>query len=283
MKSKYSLTVGKVLGSVIEYLILFLLSILFLYPFLWMISTAFKPSSTFFKQGLALIPKPATLENFIRVWSEANFGLYFFNTVVVTLVVIILVLCITTLCGYVLGRYDFAGKKLVYAMFVASICIPGTTTIIPLYKIISSIGLNGTRTGLILATIGGGHVVFILLFQSAFHEIPKEMEESALLDGCGFCRLFMNIMLPLVKPIVSTVVIMQTIWTWNDFLLPLVLTLSNAASRTLAVGLYVFQGENTIDWTGICAGASISIVPVIILYMFMQKYFVAGLAGAVKG
>lgn len=273
----------KIILTVIKYVVLSLVAVIFLYPFVWMVSTSFKKEGDFLSQGLSLITDDPTVENFIRVWTKASFGRYFINTVIVTVVVTLVVLIITSLCGYVLGRYNFSGKKMVYALFVSSICIPATTTIIPIYRLVSSMNLNGTLLGLILATIGGGHVVFILLFQGEFESIPNELEEAALVDGCTFGKMYWQVMLPMAKPVISTTIIMQAIWTWNDFLLPLVLTLSNSKSRTLAVGLYVFQGENTIDWTGICAGASISIIPIIIIFLFMQRYFVEGVAGAVKG
>lgn len=168
------------------------------------------------------------------------------------------------------------------AIFLGSIAIPLVSTIIPTYEVIKSMNLIGTRTGLILSQAGGAHVIFLLLFTSFFESIPKEMEEAAKMDGCNYFKTFFYVMMPICKPIATTVVIMETIWAWNAFMLPLVLTLNNPSSRTLAVGLYVFKGENVVDWTGIAAGGSIAVIPIIILFIFMQKYFVEGIAGAVK-
>jgi raffinose/stachyose/melibiose transport system permease protein len=186
------------------------------------------------------------------------------------------------LAGYVLGRYKFIGKNITLMVFVASMMLPLVSTIIPVYQIIKSMGLVGTKAGLILAQSGGAHVVFVMLFSGFFRQIPKEMEEAAIVDGCGFFRTFFRVIAPLAKPISVTTIIMETIWTWNAFLLPLVLTLNNPAARTLAVGLYSFKGENTVDWTGIAAGGVLAIVPIVILFLFLQKYFVNGVAGAVK-
>ena len=126
-------------------------------------------------------------------------------------------------------------------------------------------------------------------YPGSFHEMLlsgsgqiKEMEEAAIVDGCGFFQTYVRIMFPLAKPIIVTVVIMQFIWTWNSFLMPLVLTLSQPSLRTLAVGLYALQGEHVVDWTGIAAGATISVLPVILVFIAMQKHFVNGIAGAVK-
>ena len=163
-----------------------------------------------------------------------------------------------------------------------SITIPLVFTIIPVYELLKGMGLSKNLLGLILAESGGGHVIFLMLFSGFFASIPKEMEEASLIDGCSFPQLFIHIMFPLSKPIMVTVVIMQFIWTWNSFLLPLTLTLNNPNIRTLAVGLYALRGENVVDWTGIAAGASIAVVPVIIIFIACQKYFVDGIAGAVK-
>lgn len=122
----------------------------------------------------------------------------------------------------------------------------------------------------------------MIQYTSFFESIPNELEEAAKMDGSNYFQTFIHIMMPLCKPIATTVVIMETIWAWNAFMLPLVLTLNNPASRTLAVGLYAFKGENTVDWTGIAAGGTISVIPIIILFICMQKYFVEGIAGAVK-
>lgn len=252
------------------------------YPFLWMLTAAFKTQREFFSNRLSLVPENGTFENIVRVWTKANFNQYFINTLIVTVCTVLLVLIMTRSAGYVFGRYKFWGKSVLLGMFVASISIPLVTTIIPVFEVIKSMNLVGTKLGLILSGAGGAHVIFLLLYSSYYQSIPKELEEAATLDGCGFYTTFNSIMKPLSNPISVTVIIMETIWTWNAFLLPLVLTLNNPASRTLAVGLYAFRGENTVDWTGIAAGASISVLPIILMFMFLQKYVIEGVSGAVK-
>lgn len=267
---------------VIKHILLLGLSFLWVYPFLWMITAAFKTKNDFMADRLSLIPDKFIFDNFKRVWIGAHFNTYFINTVIVTLGTVILVLIMTAMAGYVLGRYSFLGKNLIMLIFVASITIPLVSTVIPTYQIVKTMNLVGTRTGLILAGAGGAHVIFLMLFAGFFKQIPNELEEAAKMDGCGFFQLFLSVMLPLAKPIATTVVIMETVWTWNAFLLPLVLTLSNPSARTLAVGLYAFKGENTIDWTGIAAGGTVSVIPIILLFLLTQRFFVNGVAGAVK-
>lgn len=269
-------------GSLLIHLVLSVIAFLWVYPFLWMISASFKSQSEFFGSGLSLIPKQFNLDNYIRAWNNANFSVYFVNSVVVTVSVVIIVLFSTSAAGYVLGRYEFIGKKITMTIFLASITIPLVFTIIPTFELLKAMGLTQSLLGLILAESGGGHVVFLLLFSGHYASLPKEMEEAAIIDGCGFWKTYTKIMFPLSKPIIVTVIIMQFIWTWNSFLLPLVITLNKPSIRTLAVGMYALRGENVVDWTGIAAGACISIVPVILVFIVLQKHFVSGIAGAVK-
>lgn len=264
------------------YAMLAALALIWAYPFLWMLSASFKTQDEFFASKLALIPQKLQLDNFLRAWSKGNFGVYFKNSVIVTVSVVVIVLVVTSMAGYVLGRYRFGGRKLIIAALMISVTIPSVFTVIPVYELLKQMGLSQNLLGLILAECGGGHVIFIMLFSGFYGSIPKELEEAAVLDGCGFSKLYSSIMFPLAKPIVGTVIIMQFIWTWNSFLLPLVITLNNPSLRTLSVGLYALRGENVVDWTGIAAGATISVLPVILVFIALQRHFVDGVAGAVK-
>ena len=270
-------------GRIVINAVLILCSLIWIYPIVWTIISSFKPQADFFKEQLTLFPATWTLDNYSRVWSKANFAVYFFNSVIVTVFSVLLVLIMTNMAGYVLGRYKFVGRSALMAIFLSSICIPLVSTLIPVYQIVKGMGLLGTRLGLILSGAGGAHVVFLLLFSSYYSTVPNELEEAAKIDGCGFLRTFVKVMFPLSSPISTTVIIMESLWTWNAFQLPLILTLNNPTARTLAVGLYAFKGENTVDWTGICAGGAIAMVPIIVVFIAFQKFFINGMAGAVKG
>lgn len=262
-------------------LLLLPICVIWIYPFLWMVSAAFKPNSEIFA-GLGLIPNDVALENFSRAWEEANIGVYFFNTVVMTVGSIVIVLVSTAMMGYVLGRYSFPGKTLIIVFYVATVFLPEGYTIIPVFQLINSLGLADTLWGLILGSSGGAHVVMVLLFAGFFNQLPKALEESATIDGAGFIRVFWTIMLPLAKPVIATVIILQFMHAWNAYLLPLVITLTRPDLRTLAVGLRAFQGEFSTDWAGMAAAATISLMPIIITFLFLQRYFVEAVAGAVK-
>lgn len=269
-------------GRSIVYVLLSVVALIWIYPFIWMITASLKTQDEFFASGLSLIPKSLNFENYVRAWNNANFGVYFKNSIIVTVSVVVIVLLATSAAGYVMGRYAFVGKKLIMGIFMASITIPLVFTVIPIYELLKEMGLEQNLLGLILAEAGGGHVIFLMLFSSFYGGIPKELEEAATIDGSGFLKTYSSIMFPLAKPIMATVVIMQFIWTWNSFLLPLIVTLSRPELRTLAVGLYALRGENVVDWTGIAAGACIAVLPIILIFICLQRYFVDGVAGAVK-
>ena len=269
-------------GRSIVYVLLSVVALIWIYPCIWMITASLKTQDEFFASGLSLIPKSLNFENYVRAWNNANFGVYFKNSIIVTVSVVVIVLLATSAAGYVMGRYAFVGKKLIMGIFMASITIPLVFTVIPIYELLKEMGLEQNLLGLILAEAGGGHVIFLMLFSSFYGGIPKELEEAATIDGSGFLKTYSSIMFPLAKPIMATVVIMQFIWTWNSFLLPLIVTLSRPELRTLAVGLYALRGENVVDWTGIAAGACIAVLPIILIFICLQRYFVDGVAGAVK-
>jgi raffinose/stachyose/melibiose transport system permease protein len=251
------------------------------YPFLWMVSAALKSSSEIFS-GLSLVPHQLHWENFARAWTQARIGQYFFNTVIITVSSILIVVTSSAMIGYVLGRYAFPGKRIIIGLFIALVFLPQGYTIIPVFALINKLGLGNSLLGVILGESGSAHIVQILLFTGFFSQLPKELEEAAIMDGAGFVRIFARVMLPLTKPVLATAVILQFMQSWNDFFLPLVLTLSRPDLRTLAVGMFAFQGEYFTDWSGMAAAATISLLPIIIIFLFLQRYFVEGITGAIK-
>jgi multiple sugar transport system permease protein len=259
------------------------LGIIWIYPFLWMVSAAFKTTAEMFGGGLNLIPQEPILDNFVRAWRVANFRTYFFNTVTVTVSVVALVVTWSAMTGYAFGRYDFPGKKLFMGAIVATLFLPTGYTIIPTFELIKTLGLLDTLWAVILAMAGGAHVLFILLFTGFFSSLPQDLEDAARIDGCGFVRTFWSVMLPLAKPVIATAVIMRFMWSWNAFFIPLVFTLGKPELRTLGVGMYAFVAEYATDWTGMAAAATISLIPIILVFLALQRYFVEGVAGAIKG
>ncbi|MBB6735413.1 carbohydrate ABC transporter permease [Cohnella zeiphila] len=256
---------------------------LWVYPFVWMLFSSLKTNTEYIASGIRLLPESAQWSNFSRAWRVGHFSAYFANSAIVTAATVVIVVVLSALAGYALGRVRFPGARVLLAAFTATMFIPKGYTILPVYQLIKHLGLLNTMPGVILAESSGAHVLFILLYTAHFRSLPQELEESAEIDGSGFFRTFRQIMLPLSLPIVSTTVIMQFIWTWNSFFVPLIFTLNKPELRTLAVGMFSFTGENTVDWSGMAAGASISLIPVMVVFILFQRYFINGIAGSVKG
>jgi raffinose/stachyose/melibiose transport system permease protein len=265
------------------HLMLVIIGLIWIYPFIWMISSSLKTNVEYISGGLSLLPEEIQFENYVRAWDVANFSTYFSNTVIITVSVVAIVIAVCAMTGYALGRYRFPGRIFFLGMITATLFMPKGYTIIPIYTLVNFLGLNNTLAGIIIAEVGGAHVLFILLFTAHFRGIPKELEEASKVDGSGFIRTFVQIMLPLSKPIIATTGILQFIWAWNSFLYPLVFSLGKPELRTLGVGMFHFIGEYSTDWTGATAAASISLIPIIIVFIVFQRYFVEGISGSIKG
>ncbi|MBB5785657.1 ABC transporter permease subunit [Jiangella mangrovi] len=256
--------------------------LLWVYPFIWMVSAAFKTQSEMLLGGLSLIPKEWTLENFERAWTTAKFGDYTLNTLTFSIAVVVLTLLASSTAGYALSKPDLPGKKVIIAVLVVTMFIPHSYTIIPVFLLINDLGLNNGLLGAALAQAGPGLVVPILLFMGFFAGIPRDLEEAARIDGAGYVRTFWRVLLPLAKPVIGTVALMNFVFSWNAFFVPLVFTLGAPELRTLGVGMFSFFGQESTDWTGLAAGACISTIPIVIVFLFLQRTFVEGIAGAVK-
>ncbi|TDE58411.1 carbohydrate ABC transporter permease [Nonomuraea mesophila] len=256
--------------------------LLWIYPFLWMVAASLKTSAEVFTQGLGLLPGNPQWENYERAWGDAQFGKYLLNTVIVTVATVVVVVVRCAMAGYVLARHEFRGRKIVMGTLIATLFVPAGYTIIPLVDLAQRLGMLNSLTGMILAMSGAAHVAAILLYIGYFRGIPKELTEAALMDGAGFATVFFRIMLPLAKPVTATVTVLTFLNTWNAFFLPLVFTFSRPDLRTVSVGMLAFVGENATDWSGMAAAATISLLPVVALFIALQRYFVEGIAGAVK-
>lgn len=269
-------------GIALQVLLLSVLSAIWIYPFLWLVSASLKDSLEIFVSGLNLIPEQLQWSNYARAWTDAGFAGYMLNSVLVTIGSVLIVIVRCALAGYVLARYSFIGKRVVLGIFVATIFVPAGYTIIAVVQLSNSLNLLNSLTGIVLALSGGGHVAAVLLYAGYFSSIPRELEEAAVLDGAGFFEIFRRVMLPLAGPVTATVAVLTFLTSWNAFFVPLVFTFSRPDLRTLAVGMLAFRGEHSTDWSGLAAAATLSLIPVVLLFIFLQRYFLEGVAGAVK-
>ncbi len=256
--------------------------LLWVYPFIWMVSASFKKPLEVFSAGLNLIPATPDFSSYSRAWFDGHFGQYTLNTIIVTVSTVVIVVIRCALAGYVLGRYRFGGSRVIVGILVFTLFVPTGYTIIPVVNISMQLGLLNSLTGVIVALSGAANVASILLYAGYFRQLPKELEEAAIVDGAGFGRVFFSIMMPLATPVSATVAVLTFLSSWNAFFLPLVFTFSRPDLRTLSVGMRAFVGEDNTDWSGLAAAATISLLPVVILFIVLQRYFVEGIAGAVK-
>ncbi|TDE10111.1 carbohydrate ABC transporter permease [Jiangella asiatica] len=268
--------------EIIVSIVLLPICLIWIYPFLWMVGASLKTDTEIFG-SVSVLPEQPQWENYSRAWYEANIGPYFWNTIFITAFTIAVVTITTAMIGYVIGRYTFPGKKVLVVVLIATLFLPEGYTIIPVFDLINQLGLSGSLWGIILAESGGAHVIQIMLFAGYFRQLPNELDEAARIDGAGFLRIFWKVMLPLTKPAIATAIILSLMRVWNSFLIPLVLTLPRPELRTLAVGVYSFQGENMTDWSGMAAASTIALLPIVLVFLALQRYFVEGVAGAVRG
>ena len=253
-------------------------------PFGWMISTAFKPSAEIFRLPLHWIPEQPTLENFNKTLSKAPFDLYYFNSIFVSVTTTLLVLLIASMAGYALARLTFAGRGVILAALLSTTMIPFQVMLIPFFILMTSLRLVNTRSGLILAYIALFLPFCVFMFRAYFANLPREIEESARIDGCSWFGVYWRIALPLAKPVIAAAGIYTFIEAWNEFFVALILT-NRDAMRTLPVGLALLRNDvYGISWGDIMAGSVLAGVPAMIVFLIMQRQIVSGLtSGAVKG
>jgi len=267
--------------NVFGILILAIATLASIYPIFWMIMGSFKTNHELFMQTLAL-PEQFDFAIFPDVWVRANFSTAAVNSLLIVIGRNIAVLIPASMAAFVLSRVKFGGSKVIMAVLAASVVISGQFILIPLFFVINDLNLFNTLWAPILAGSAIDMPITILLFIAFFREIPFDIEESAMLDGCTKVGFFLRFIIPLSKPIVATIVIFVSLWSWNEYLYALTF-LHEDSVRTIPLQLQNFRGRWAVEYNGIFASLSLAIVPLIILYVFMQKSFVKGLtAGAVK-
>jgi raffinose/stachyose/melibiose transport system permease protein len=252
-----------------------------LYPYLWLMGAALKTPEEFFDGAISPIPSAPYLENFREVWKDGFAG-YFINTVIVSAGAVFVAVVAASLFGYALARLRFAGRGLLLGLVGLLLFLPPTYNVIPIVTMVTTLGLNDSRLGVVLVLGTYALPLAVLLYFAYFRTLPEALDEAATLDGAGTWRIYRSIAMPLALPITVTVALLTLVSTWNNVVVPLVLTLGAPELRTLAVGLYAYNGTHLAQYTLICAGAALSILPIVGVFLFLQRYFVAGMTGAFK-
>ncbi|MFD5030647.1 carbohydrate ABC transporter permease [Streptomyces sp. NPDC058220] len=251
------------------------------YPFLWMVSAAFKDQIEVVRGG-NLIPRNPTFDTLVDTWNTLHFFDFFLNSLLVTLYTVVLTLVIYAAAGYAFAVLRFPGRGALQKLFVSLLFVPGITVMLPIVLLENKMGILGSHFGLVLPFVNGGAPLSVLLMTGAFMAVPDELRDSARVDGASELRIFAAVYLPLARPALITVGLLTAIPTWNEFLLTRV-SLNDPSTYTLPLGLQTLSAENVPHYNNLMAGALIVVIPVILLFLSLQRYFVNGLVGAVKG
>lgn len=272
---------GAVVARVVIGVLLAGYAVVSLYPFLWMLSAAFKTQEEVVANS-GLIPQHPTLGTIVDTWNRLNFFDYFLNSAKVTLLTTLGVVVIYSLAAYAFSVIDFPGRTALYRLFLVLLFVPAAVTLLPIVLLEHRLGILGGHLGLILPFVNGSAPLAILLLANAFDAVPAELRDAARVDGAGEIRIFATIYVPLARPALVTIALLTAIPTWNEYLLTRV-SINDASAYTLPIALQALRSEQTIQYNTLMAGALIVVIPIIVLFLSAQRYFVNGLVGAVKG
>lgn len=263
------------LGQIINLILNLLLLILIFYPFVWLVLSTFKVDPDIVKYPPTFFPTKYTVSSYIKVWDSIPLLKLLMNTVIFAGTVTLISVLFDSLAGYAFGRFNFWGKRFLFTFILITMMIPFQVLMIPLFIEVYKLGMLNTYRGLIIPRMADAFGIFLM--RAAFMSLPKELEEAARIDGYSEFGIFYRIMLPLALPAVITLAIFNLMANWNDLLYPLMLT-SSTEMRTISAGLALFVGQRTLEYGPTLAAAAIALVPLLVIYLFEQRYFVQGIA-----
>ena len=267
---KPATTPGDKLVGAVSHTALTIWSLIVILPLLWTFMSSFKTSSEIFASPFAL-PSVWRFDNYVKAWSEAGIGSYFLNSVVVVGSALVIVMVLGAMCAYVLARYTFPGSRAIYYLMLAGLTFPIFLAMVPLFFVLKNIGLLNTLPGLIIVYVGFALPFTVFFLFSFFKSLPHEITEAAALDGAGEWRTFFQVMLPMAKPGLASVAIFNFLGLWNQFLIPV--SINAAGPRVLSQGLAAFAGQMgyAVDFGALFAAVTVTVVPVLIVYVIFQR------------
>lgn len=272
---------AKAIENIIAYILLGIGGVTMLVPFLWMISTSLKDVGVIFTYPPKWIPDPFVWKNYIEVMKVVPFARFYFNSIFVAVVVTIGQVFTSSLAAYAFSRLKFPGRDKLFFAYLATMMIPGSVTMIPVYVLLRVLGWIDTYKALIIPAMFSAYGTFML--RQFFMTLPKELEDAAKIDGCGFFGIYWRITLPLSKPALATLTIFTFMGSWGSFMWPLLVT-NSMELKTLPVGLESFQSIYTTDWTLLMAGSVMAMLPIVLIFIFNQRFFVEGIKlSGIKG
>jgi raffinose/stachyose/melibiose transport system permease protein len=259
-----------------------LIAILFLVPFYFVLTNSFKPFAELLANTTSL-PKAASFHNYTEVWRIMHFPTVFLNSLMITVASNIGLVLISSMAAYRMVRVNSRLNQILFLLFVSAMIIPFESIMIPLVKLAGQIGFLNHIWGAILCYFGFGVSLNLFLYHGFIKSIPLEVEEAAIVDGCSTYGVFWKIVFPLLKPMTVTIILLNSLWIWNDFLLPL-LIIGGPETRTIPLATYSFFGQYTKQWDLALAALTLGVLPIIIFFLVMQRHIIEGItAGSVKG
>lgn len=276
----------KLLSNALVFVVLTFIFVIAIFPVIYTIMGSFKGNLELLTSN-TLFPKRFVLDNYVQAWNMANFEKYTLNSIFMSGTIVLGSIFTTTIAGYVFERGKFPGKNFLFGMVISSMFVSlGSLTLYPTYMIAKFFHINTSLWGVIIIRVFGLNVTNLFITRSYIKTLSTEIDEAAKVDGCNFFSIFTRIIFPLLKPLIATIAILEFRHSWNDYLMPMVFTLSNKNRMPLIVGVMNLKGsgEAASSWNLMLAGSSIALIPMIIVYLFFNRYFIQGLtAGAVKG
>ena len=262
------------------YTILVLIVVVEAFPLAWMIVTSVKDSHEVFN---TVLPTEIKWQNFPRVWFAMNFPVHLGNSLYVTSLAVGLIVILATPAAYAFARYRFPGREIVFYAFIGAMMIPPQAILIPMFQFLKSLHMLNSLTGLALSFVGGGTAFAVFLMRTFFLSLPRELGDAARTDGCNDFQVFWHVFLPLARPGIATVVIIQSLYIWNEFMFSNTFIIS-PGRKTVQSAVFQAVGQYATDYTALCTGLIIALVPVVLVYLALQRQFISGLtAGALKG
>ncbi|MGN6486238.1 MAG: carbohydrate ABC transporter permease [Devosia sp.] len=263
------------LWTAVTVTILALIALAIVFPFIWMLFTSFKPEAQIAQYPPKLFPDSWTLENYQNVWSRIPFARLFLNSIVMAGGVTIISLLLDSMAAYALSRLEFPGRDAIFIVILIALMLPFQVMFIPLYVVVHDLGLLDSYSGLIVPRATNAFGIFML--RQFFMTLPRELDEAARIDGASEFGIYWRIILPLSGPALATLAIFHFMYNWNDFLWPLLIT-SSTEMRTLPAGLALFVGQHVVEYGVVMAGAVLTLLPLLVAFLFAQRYFIQGIA-----
>lgn len=268
------------MNKALRYAFLIAASFVFVFPIAWVVLSSLKPQSELFTFPLTFLPRDPTLGNYRNAFEEGDFSRYFANSAFVTTVATVLTVSINLMAGYALSKFRFRGRDLIFYTMVGTLMIPLQAIMVPIFLLLKDLGMLNSLWGIIIPPAATPTGVF--LARQYLQTIPDSFIEAARIDGSGEFTIFRRIIVPLAKPIVATIAIFSFMWRWNDFLWPFIV-ISSKGKMTLQLALANFVGQYQINWASLLAMTVVTMIPMIVVFVSLQKHFVTGLtAGGVK-